>query len=587
MSDALTFILTNQGLQALINAEADGTQEILLSHVGFGDSRYTPDASMTALKHEITRVSAVSGANVGDHIIHITASDDSNKSYNIYEAGIYATVTGEDEPILFAIYSRPDGDPIIQKSSLSRAYLAFDLLISSSAIDQITFGDTNFLNPPATTTTMGVAELATEEEVELGTAGNKIVTPATLLSALSAANSQLFKSLCAALKANSSVMLPVASRTVLGGVKVDGLKGVKIGADGMLSVDFSSMPDDQLEEVVLAMVQEGGGISVDGEGKLYVDFESMPTDKFEAMLKSIKVPIWLTKNTNFYVNITTGSDVLDEGRGLSADKPFKSPTACLKYVCDTYNLSSYRVTIHLAPGTYPSTSTENTSPKWDLGDYTASSGDIVIQGDNSNAPEEVILNYQISSTSPAYYTLKDLTIATTIKASNGPGYSMVALEKGTLNLQNIVIDLINVEPNESYARNCLNAENDGFYRIYATNSLKVPSGLSFNFRNKEIKVFPIRLVKSRLLMTADINILGSLIGLSSFISASEVATMSISLSVFVNPGRKPRFNYSEEVSVTGVRYRVSSNSILSTGGEGPDFIPGSKAGSVSSGGQYL
>ena len=34
MSDALTFILTNQGLQALINAEADGTQEILLSHVG-------------------------------------------------------------------------------------------------------------------------------------------------------------------------------------------------------------------------------------------------------------------------------------------------------------------------------------------------------------------------------------------------------------------------------------------------------------------------------------------------------------------------------------------------------------------------
>ena len=65
----------------------------------------------------------------------------------------------------------------------------------------------------------------------------------------------------------------------------------------------------------------------------------------------------------------------------SADKPFKSPTACLKYVCDTYNLSSYRVTIHLAPGTYPSTSTENTSPKWVLGDYTASSGDIVIQGD--------------------------------------------------------------------------------------------------------------------------------------------------------------------------------------------------------------
>ena len=270
----------------------------------------------------------------------------------------------------------------------------------------------------------------------------------------------------------------------------------------------------------------------------------------------------------------------------SADKPFKSPTACLKYVCDTYNLSSYRVTIHLAPGTYPSTSTENTSPIWDLGDYTASSGDIVIQGDNSNAPEEVILNYQISSTSPAYYTIKDLTIATTIKSSSSAGFSMVSIEKGTLNLQNVVIDLINVEPHESYSRNCLNAENDGFYRIYATNSLDIPSGISFNFRNKEMRVMAVSLIKSRLLMTADINILGSLTGLSAFISESEVATFGISTSVFLNPGRKPRFNYSEGVTVTGVRYRVATNSILSTGGEGPDFIPGSVAGTVATGGQY-
>ena len=186
-------------------------------------------------------------------------------------------------------------------------------------------------------------------------------------------------------------MLPVASRTVLGGVKVDGLKGVKIGADGMLSVDFSSMPDDQLEEVVLAMVQEGGGISVDGEGKLYVDFESMPTDKFEAMLKSIKVPIWLTKNTNFYVNSTTGSDVLDEGRGLSADKPFKNLQTCINYVCDTYNLSRYTAYINCADVVLTS--------GIELSSYTATSGQIVIRKDASSESDYgVEINYSPTAT---------------------------------------------------------------------------------------------------------------------------------------------------------------------------------------------
>ncbi|OUO51676.1 hypothetical protein B5F76_09330, partial [Desulfovibrio sp. An276] len=58
-------------------------------------------------------------------------------------------------------------------------------------------------------------------------------------------------------------------------------------------------------DITEACIQDGGGLSVDEDGKLFVDFDSMPTDKFEAMLKSIRVPIWLAANKAFYVNQAT------------------------------------------------------------------------------------------------------------------------------------------------------------------------------------------------------------------------------------------------------------------------------------------
>ena len=140
---------------------------------------------------------------------------------------------------------------------------------------------------------------------------------------------------------------------------------------GKLYVDFSLVPDDQMQAIVLAMVQEGGGLAVDGKGQLYVDFASMPTDKFEAMLKSIRVPIWLTGNKNFYVNGETGADTLDSGRGESEEKPFKTIQACASYVCDNYNVSRYILTIHIAPGTYA---------PFTLGSYSRSTGAIIFQG---------------------------------------------------------------------------------------------------------------------------------------------------------------------------------------------------------------
>lgn len=135
--------------------------------------------------------------------------------------------------------------------------------------------------------------------------------------------------------------------------------GIKVKAKGGLYVDVN-------EILVL-----GGGLAMDEDGKIYVDFSQMPTDKFEALLKSIRVPIWLTKNKDFYVNGTTGSDTLDDGRGESEEKPFKTIQACASYVCDNYNVSRYTLTVHIAPGTYA---------PFSLGGYSRSTGMIVFEG---------------------------------------------------------------------------------------------------------------------------------------------------------------------------------------------------------------
>lgn len=111
---------------------------------------------------------------------------------------------------------------------------------------------------------------------------------------------------------NNQLAVQKASATTIGGVKISGEDGLVMKPDGSAAVDF----------------------------------DAMPTDKFETMLKSIRVPIWLTGNKSFYVNQATGSDTLDTGRGESADKPFKSIQTCINYITDNYNMSRYVATIY-------------------------------------------------------------------------------------------------------------------------------------------------------------------------------------------------------------------------------------------------
>lgn len=165
--------ITDAGLAEIVNAEQNGTAPVAITEVGYGTGKYTATGDMTSLKAEFKRITMLSGGAVGDNVIHLTARDNSTEAYSVYEIGLY-TSSGT----LFAVYSQLV--PIIQKAAQSQAMLSIDLVVSNFSADSIVVGDTTFFNPPATTTTMGVVELATNDETSIGSDSRRAVTPAGL-----------------------------------------------------------------------------------------------------------------------------------------------------------------------------------------------------------------------------------------------------------------------------------------------------------------------------------------------------------------------------------------------------------------------
>lgn len=173
MASTDTIVITDAGLAEIIAAEHDGTAPVLIKEIGYGTGQYTPTADMTSLREEFKRLNTLSGGAVGDNVIHLTSRDSSSDSYTVYEVGLYT-----DKGTLFAVYSQTI--PILQKAAQSQALLAIDIIASAFDADSIVFGDTNFHNPPATTSTLGVVELATDQETINGSDATRAVTPASL-----------------------------------------------------------------------------------------------------------------------------------------------------------------------------------------------------------------------------------------------------------------------------------------------------------------------------------------------------------------------------------------------------------------------
>lgn len=172
MPSVLSVVVTNAGIAEVINAQHTGTAPVVLAQVGFGRGIYTPTADQTALRDEIKRVSTIAGGVVGSNIMHIQALDSGEAAYAVYEIGVY-TASGT----LFAVYSQPI--PILHKVANSSIMCVIDFVLSGVEPTAVTVGDTDYTLAPATTTNLGVVELATGDEVAAGTDAERAVTPAS------------------------------------------------------------------------------------------------------------------------------------------------------------------------------------------------------------------------------------------------------------------------------------------------------------------------------------------------------------------------------------------------------------------------
>jgi hypothetical protein len=173
---ALPIKITAAGYAALRNAQGNGTNAVVVATAGLTSTAF---ASGDAVPSEVKRVATIAGGATAADTIHVTISDTSGDAYSIRGFGLYLT-----DGTMLGSYGQ--ADVIVEKSAQAAMLLAVDIQFADIDATQITFGDTNFSNPQATTERLGVVELATDDETTTGTDSTRVITPKSLLAALNA-----------------------------------------------------------------------------------------------------------------------------------------------------------------------------------------------------------------------------------------------------------------------------------------------------------------------------------------------------------------------------------------------------------------
>nr|WP_155104881.1 tail fiber protein [Escherichia coli] len=169
--------MTDAGRKALVNANKTGTNKVEIVSVGLGSRYYATSTTQTKITDEIKRLTTIGGKVVSPDTIHVTAKDDSKDEYAVHTIGLYT-----NKGTLFAVYSQEQ--VIINKASSTIALISSDIAIKNLDTKNITFGDVEFINPPATETVVGVARFANEQEIDAGTDDSLAVSAKRLKQAI-------------------------------------------------------------------------------------------------------------------------------------------------------------------------------------------------------------------------------------------------------------------------------------------------------------------------------------------------------------------------------------------------------------------
>lgn len=358
--------------------------------------------------------------------------------------------------------------------------------------------------------------------------------------------------------------------------------GLVTDSNGKIVIDFSKLSESQVTDLSETIVQEGGGLAVDENGQIYVDFSTMPTDKFEAMLQSIRVPIWLEKSTNFYVDGTNGSDDND---GSTSSSAFKTIQACVNHVCNNYNIVSYSCYIRIAEGTY--------EESIELPDYSRTSGQIYLC--TSTASVTPIIKYTNNSVFKALtggdFILRNLKIyctcdqaeltnsTTSVECIRVANYSVVQLQRCQFKLTAVG------DEDSTYAPSSLTAlrvsDNAQIILLCSSSTDYQESRIDIEGDDSLLPSAGIWVYRSGRVSLGRTNASDD-VCINTYVSGKATCFINIadnsSVSIYGN-GDVMQFI---DDGFEGRRYILSRGSSIYTKGQGEEYFPGTESGTIDS-----
>jgi len=174
---ALVLQITDAGRAAMVDPVGGGTRAVTIAQAGFTADEFVPAPTLEVLPGEFKRIATVSGQAVSADTVHLTMRDDTTEAYSVRGFALYLA-----DGTLFAVYGQPA--VILDKAPYATFLLAFDWTLAASDAGAIQFGDTTFLNPPASADVPGVVALATIAEALAGQVATKAITPAVMAQVL-------------------------------------------------------------------------------------------------------------------------------------------------------------------------------------------------------------------------------------------------------------------------------------------------------------------------------------------------------------------------------------------------------------------
>lgn len=227
----LTLIITRAGMAKFTAAQLTAGLDLTIAAVGLTDRPIVVAPTLEALPGEFRRLTMVSGKQVGDAVVHLTMRDGAEVGYTARGFGLFLA-----DGTLFAAYGQ--NDPLFEKSPRATFLAAVDIAFPTGNIDRLTFGNTDFLNPPATTETKGVVELATESEGLAGTDTLRVPPVAVVKGMIAAVTAPIAKALSDLTASVGQALDGLAARTVFGSGLVKG--GGRNDVNRTLSVDAAT-----------------------------------------------------------------------------------------------------------------------------------------------------------------------------------------------------------------------------------------------------------------------------------------------------------------------------------------------------------